>query len=394
MSFNQFIGGLNAGQSAKQNRMIAKEQQGLLAQKSGMLQKQSGYLDEAVNAAETKNYGAGSVKAAAGGNAELAAQLQRLDEGQKSEAKEKLQRAGKIAAALSSLPPDQQVIGIKTYGEEFGLKPEDIEQALANPSVALAKFSSEVRDIEKMIEQSIPEVRTEGDQLINIQTGAGGVANTSELMKRDQTYDEIETNRSNVAGEQLAQDKLGATQFANQTDRMNAKTKALESANGPKPELNDVLKIKDKFEKQAATFEEAQRQFLTMEKLAADGTGTSDVALGFAFFKTIDPSSTVREGEFAQAAKSMGVGGRLVAAMEKLDSGAQFTPQLRKDLVKSASRAYNQQRIDIESLAERTASFAERYNIPAGDVSRNPVRENEPSLDLPPPPSGFVIDGQ
>ena len=183
------------------------------------------------------------------------------------------------------------------------------------------------------------------------------------------------------------------TQTGGMTDYERAKLEqdaTAASLNGgqPAPDLGDIKGIRETNEKRLQVFQESQRQFQTMTKLANDATGASDVALGFAFFKTIDPTSTVREGEFAQAASSMGLSARTVAALEKLDSGQKFSPQLRKDLLAAAGHAYDLQKRDIEGMVERETAFAQRYGINPDDIVRNPI------VDMPaPPPRQPLVSG-
>lgn len=164
------------------------------------------------------------------------------------------------------------------------------------------------------------------------------------------------------------------------------RTRATENeANQPTvPEFGDTWKMREGFEKRAQTFEESQRQYYTMQDLAKDGTGASDVALGFAFFKTIDPSSTVREGEFAQAASSMGLGATAVQMFARLDKGEKFSPELRQELLQAAGRAYDQQAMDIQGLYERESQFASSFGVDPALVARNPVRQVAPIGGVPP----------
>lgn len=169
-----------------------------------------------------------------------------------------------------------------------------------------------------------------------------------------------------------------------------------------RPELSDVRPLREAFNRQAREFEESQRNYLTMERLAQDDTGASDVALGFAFFKTIDPSSTVREGEFAQAATSMGLGGQIISYFKGLDSGIKFGPTLRKELVRAAGHAYQQQVQDIESAYQRNIDLANYYEIDPSLIAYDPVRQSEGGNTGPvtqanqfpnAPPIGSVEDG-
>jgi hypothetical protein len=159
-------------------------------------------------------------------------------------------------------------------------------------------------------------------------------------------------------------------------------------------DFGEIFRVREGNEKRYQAFETAQRNYLTMSELAKDGTGAADVALGFAFFKTIDPTSTVREGEFAQAATAMGLGGQVVSIFKRLDNGEKFTPQLRSDLVSAAGRAYQQQSQDIQALDAREKTFAGQMNIDPSLVTRDPVRtaSPKPSPMSGPPPQGAVQD--
>jgi hypothetical protein len=174
-----------------------------------------------------------------------------------------------------------------------------------------------------------------------------------------------------------------------------AEAKAEAEANAtPSVDFGDVKGVRETNEKRFQTFEESQRAYQSMSGLAELGTGAADIALGFAFFKTFDPNSTVREGEFAQAAGAMGLGDRAVSIFARLDKGEQFTPQLRKELVEAAGVAYNNQVADIEGLVQRESEFAGRYGINPSDITRNPVRapannKTTPPANVPPPPDGY-----
>jgi hypothetical protein len=172
-------------------------------------------------------------------------------------------------------------------------------------------------------------------------------------------------------------------------DRINA-----EKGGASGVDFGDVKGVRETNEKRFQTFEESQRAYQSMSGLAALGTGAADIALGFAFFKTFDPNSTVREGEFAQAAGAMGLGDRAISIFARLDKGEQFTPQLRKELVEAAGVAYQNQVADIEGLVQRESEFASRYGINPSDITRNPVRAPEkdkttPPANVPPPPDGY-----
>jgi hypothetical protein len=185
---------------------------------------------------------------------------------------------------------------------------------------------------------------------------------------------ETEQERANRIEAEAAR-RFDATYNLNLRGVKAAEEKARADANAtPSLDFGDVKGVRETNEKRFQTFEESQRAYQSMEGLAKQGTGAADIALGFAFFKTFDPNSTVREGEFAQAAGAMGLGDRAVSIFSRLDKGEQFTPQLRTELVQAAGVAYNNQVTDIQGLVERERAFAGRYGIDPDDITRNPVK--------------------
>lgn len=136
------------------------------------------------------------------------------------------------------------------------------------------------------------------------------------------------------------------------------------------------------------TFPEAQRAFSSMkdsaQKANAGGSaqGIHDTALVFSFFKTIDPTSTVREGEFASVAASMGLPARIVTQMQRLDQGGFLTPEVRNALVSVAQQRVTQQLSDVQSEFEKYSEIASRYGLKPEDVISMPrILEN---IELPP----------
>lgn len=318
--------------------------------------------------------------------ASLKQQIAQMDAGQRQKAKETASYFGQVAGAALDLPEDQRAAFASQQLSLQGFDPAILQQvgswddqsltAIRNSSLDTAAQLSQANNV-RDYELKAEDVRA--DNSLASRLGDNTVNNTQSLIADRETDNALAArlgdntirNTDSQISDRAADNNLNERQFS-ETVRVN---QSKESGVGSKPDLGDVLSVRKDYEKRAKEFEGAQRNYLSMESLASDATGASDTALGFAFFKTIDPTSTVREGEFAQAASSMGLGGRAVAALKKLDSGQKFTPELRRELVAAAGRAFEQQKTDIQSLFERTSEFAERYNIPADDAAYNPIRE-------------------
>lgn len=302
------------------------------------------------------------------------------------------QVALKGAEYLKTLPPQERAQAAPAALQAFGMDPEYFEQFKTSGILndlsdeKLTGFLStygekttlkdgEARlgfDGKPIYVNRAHEVKAHGDNLqaFDPSTGQFGATQTRGQTFGEQTADREldETVRSNIAGEDN-------TAFQNTTNRMNARTSRMkaESPNAGPAEFGDVMKLKADFDKQARDFEGAYQSYKTMENLAQDATGASDVALGFAFFKSIDPASTVREGEFAMTGQAMGLSSQLVAKLAQVDNGQRFTPQLRQELIQGARHAVEQQHRTLEGLRERNATLAQDYNIPADRVTYDPT---------------------
>lgn len=167
--------------------------------------------------------------------------------------------------------------------------------------------------------------------------------------------------------------------------------KKVDASAPAQPELKDVRALQGDFNKVATEFQGAYDSFQTMNALAQDSTGASDVALGMAFFKSLDPRSTVREGEFAMAGQSMGLPDQIVAGFKRLQEGERFSPQLRQDLINAARHSVRQQYDSVLAAQERVNQLAKTYNIDSDLVTYDPTGGKGVPQPITPPP-GFELE--
>lgn len=102
-------------------------------------------------------------------------------------------------------------------------------------------------------------------------------------------------------------------------------------------EYNALGEVKD-FKSQTAAFASLQS---AAQRAAGEKNGAADIALVFAFMKTLDPTSTVREGEFAAAARSGSFGDTIQNIVSKIESGEILTDEQRANFVETAARIYS-----------------------------------------------------
>lgn len=85
-----------------------------------------------------------------------------------------------------------------------------------------------------------------------------------------------------------------------------------------------------------------------------DYKASNDIALIFSFMKTLDPGSTVREGEFATAQNAAGVPERIINIYNKARTGKFLTDEQRKDFINTA-------RLNLQGLQKEAQRVARSY---------------------------------
>jgi hypothetical protein len=91
-----------------------------------------------------------------------------------------------------------------------------------------------------------------------------------------------------------------------------------------------------------------------------DYKATDEIALIFSFMKTLDPASTVREGEYASAQKAGGVPELIRNYYNKLRVGEFLTDDQRKNFINTSQKSYL-------GIAKQAEVIADRYRVMAKD---------------------------
>jgi len=100
---------------------------------------------------------------------------------------------------------------------------------------------------------------------------------------------------------------------------------------------------------------------------AGRGAPVGDIGLVFALAKINDPTSVVREQEFAQIAQSGGLGAQIKNLYSQA-SGRGFDPATRRQLLTEIRSSYEAYSRNYNSKRAEYAELARRYGIAPGDV--------------------------
>ena len=157
-----------------------------------------------------------------------------------------------------------------------------------------------------------------------------------------------------------------AADFARRMQLMQFAQKEREIAGtSGKEAFGNEKQLRSEFDKQAKTFDEARLGFEKVQKAAMSDkpTGATDIALIFGYMKVIDPTSVVREGEFATAENAGGIGARVRNMYNKVVRGERLTQDVRNDFVQAA-RTQFQPYLDMQTNVEnRYTNLSEAYGL-------------------------------
>jgi len=96
---------------------------------------------------------------------------------------------------------------------------------------------------------------------------------------------------------------------------------------------------------------------------AINPSPAGDLSLVFGYMKMLDPTSSVREGEYANAANAAGVPERIRTLYKNLVNGEKLGPEQRADFLAQAQRLYQSQYQQVQNLDKTYSDLASQYQV-------------------------------
>ena len=155
----------------------------------------------------------------------------------------------------------------------------------------------------------------------------------------------------------------------------------------PKDLTSTELQVGGQFNTQASPFISIGQNYKKIESAAKNPSAAGDISLIFGYMKLLDPTSVVREGEFATAQNAGSVPDRIFALYNKALTGETLKSNIREDFVSQAKNLVrSQQEIYKQTIEPRFDSIVQSANLNKQNVMFNPFA----GIDLTPsqtPPS-------
>jgi hypothetical protein len=153
----------------------------------------------------------------------------------------------------------------------------------------------------------------------------------------------------------------------------------------PAARAAEEKQIRGEWTKLSSGVSDARRNYNIIETSAADQSGAGDIALVTSFMKMLDPTSVVRETEFATARDSGGLLATLQGYVSRIEDGKFLTEEQRADFKRLSNqylKAAEDQVAPVRSSYER---LIENYGLNPENIF---VIGNEPAAELVPGAEG------
>ena len=122
-------------------------------------------------------------------------------------------------------------------------------------------------------------------------------------------------------------------------------------------------KLRDEYVGQTKDFKTIQSAWRSIKTSGGEPSAAGDMSLIFGYMKLLDPGSTVREGEYANAQNAGGVPDRVVASYNKLINGQILSESQRKDFLGQAKKQYDSRLGEYSGLKKSYTELAKEYGL-------------------------------
>jgi hypothetical protein len=138
---------------------------------------------------------------------------------------------------------------------------------------------------------------------------------------------------------------------------------------GPKESAEGLRK---EFTNQTSQYRGVSDAFQKIKSAALNPSAANDLSLIFGYMRALDPASTVREGEFANAQNAGGIDATIRNVYNKVASGERLTQAQRQDFLQSAYGLVESQIPNVQQTIDRYTSIAGRAGLNPEDIVSDP----------------------
>lgn len=285
----------------------------------------------------------------------------------KEQQKHSLQEVSEVHAALINGKPDVAIGVLERRAEALenseGLEDQakavraQIEAIKINPDIALVNTGMMLGSVPggKEVLESLGKV---GEEYRKIKSSPG------ELLKQAQDLKLSKANTNKVLSETRKLD--------NESRKIALELEAMKKAGGVDPDkkFDQEEKLRKEYTKRTQVYNDLRMTYQNLKSSAEAKTGPGDIALVTSFMKMLDPTSVVRETEFATARNTAGLFDRLINQAEALQSGRLFSldSNQRKEYIDLSKQYFNAAEAKAKNERASLNNVVKTYNLDPDNV--------------------------
>jgi hypothetical protein len=178
-----------------------------------------------------------------------------------------------------------------------------------------------------------------------------------------------------ATGEARIADDFGQGQFADPLDqykkqleigKLERELSTVDTTGLTKEQMQELNRIRDdvRQDPDVKNFIEVRDGYERIETGAELGNGPGDLAMLFGYMKMLDPTSVVREAEFANAESALGYAQKILNIPDKFIKGTRLTDEGRQFFVDAAERLYQTKEAQYAKAAEFWGTQLDEAGIP------------------------------
>lgn len=138
-----------------------------------------------------------------------------------------------------------------------------------------------------------------------------------------------------------------------------------------KDQQSAAFQLQDDYENASKVFKDQVGAYNRIVASAQDPSAAGDLALIFNYMKMLDPGSTVREGEFANAQNAAGLPEQLRAKYNQAINGERLSETTRADFIDRSEKIYNSASSQQKLVDTQFSTRAKQFGVPPEVVVRD-----------------------
>jgi hypothetical protein len=198
------------------------------------------------------------------------------------------------------------------------------------------------------------------------------------------------TRQSN--GREMREDQNGVLRYVDDSTPVFPEVETVAASLGNKDHFDQAKAIRSEIANATKDFSEIANSWDRIAASADDPSAAGDLALIFNYMKMLDPGSTVREGEFANAQNAAGIPDRIRNVFNRAQSGERLNPAQRRDFFNQAENIFEATKERADVLTDSFVRLGERAGLSRDDLVID--RGEAPTISQQPEPKvGDVVGG-